>query len=135
MLILVTTFTKMEISSCPRGKIFDKACAENKRVIVSCGCECNGSHTDMGHLRSNQEEADTKILLHAVDAVSRGASGINIHSPDTDVLVLAVRRYPLLCQSTTFVTGRGQKHRSIPLKPIYDALAPMKAAALLGSKP
>ena len=63
---------------------------------------------------------------------SRGASGISIHSPDTDVLVLAVRRYPLLCPSITFVTGTGQKRRSIPLKPIYDALGPMKAAALPG---
>ena len=53
--------------------------------------------------------ADTKILLHAVDATSRGVSGISVHSPDTDVLVLVVRRYPLLCPSTTFVTGTGQK--------------------------
>ena len=76
--------------------------------------------------------ADTKILLHAVDSTSRGAYGISVHSPDTGVLVLAVRRYPLLCLSITFVTGTGQKRRSIPLKPIYDALGPMKAAALQG---
>ena len=125
----------MEISSYLEGKIFDKACPENRRVIVSWGCECKGSHTDMGHLRSNQEEADTKILIHAVDATIRGASGISIHSPDTDVLVLAVRRYPLLCQSTTFVTVTGLKRRSIQLKPIYDALGPMKAAALPGFMP
>ena len=122
--------TKMGLSSYLGGKIFDKACAETRRVIVAWVCECKCSHTDMGHLRSNQEEAETKILLHAVVATSRGASGISIHSPDTDVLVLAVRWYPLLCPSTTFVTGTGQKRRSMPLKPIYDALGPMKAAVL-----
>ena len=73
---------------------------------------------------------DTQILLHAVDATSRGASGISVHSPDTGVLAIAVRRYPLLCPSITF--GTGQKRRSIPLNPIYDALSPMNAVALPG---
>ena len=41
----------------------------------------------------NHEEAATKIISHAVDATSRGATGLRIYSPDTDVFVLALRRY------------------------------------------
>ena len=37
------------------------------------------------HLASFQEVADTKIILHAADAYSRGVAKIDIHSADTDV--------------------------------------------------
>lgn len=79
---------------------------------------------------SNHEEADTKLILHAIDAAVNGATQINIHSPDTDVFVLSIRRYPQLCKETYFVTGTGQRRRKISLRPIYEALGPNKAAAL-----
>ena len=78
------------------------------------------------HLASNHEEADTKLLLHAVDATISGATSIEIMSPDTDVFVLSLRRFPQLCQNTTFVTGRGDHLRKIALRPIVDALGPAK---------
>ena len=55
---------------------------------------------DMAYLDNDQEEADTKILLHAVDATASGAKSIKIFSLDTDVFVLALRRYPELCADT-----------------------------------
>ena len=45
-------------------------------------------------LRSTHEEADTKLILHAVHAADRRATRIRIFPPDTDVLVLAIRRQP-----------------------------------------
>ena len=56
------------------------------------------------------------------------ATQLQIHSPDTDVFVLALRRYPELCENTLFVTGRGQHHRAIELKPIVQTLWPEKIA-------
>ena len=44
----------------------------------------------LSHLRSYQE-ADTKIILRALDATSDGAMEMPINFPDTDVLVLAFR--------------------------------------------
>ena len=35
--------------------------------------------------KSDQEEADTKMLLHALDATANGAMELYIHSPDTGV--------------------------------------------------
>jgi len=39
--------------------------------------------TDMVHLQSDNEEADTKIILHALDAIADGATELSIYSPDT----------------------------------------------------
>lgn len=47
---------------------------------------------NVDHLQSNQEEADTLLILHAVSA-SRLASDVHIMSPDTDVFVLALQSY------------------------------------------
>ena len=39
----------------------------------------------MNQLQSDQEEGDTKMALHALDATANGAMELYIHSPDTDV--------------------------------------------------
>ena len=79
----------------------------------------------MSHLPSDQEEVDTKLILHALDATNAGATNagatnLQINSPDTDVLVRALRPYPQLGENTVFVTGAAQRRRMIPLKLIYD---------------
>ena len=50
-----------------------------------------------------------------VDATANGATGIRIHSPDTDVFILALRRCPDLCQNTLFVTGKADTYRIMKL--------------------
>ena len=102
---------------------------------MAWGSVCKATHKckDVGHLQSNQEEAVTKMILHALDATANGATQLQIHSPDTDVFVLALRRYPELCENTLFVTGRGKHHLIIELKPIVETLDPEKIAALPAS--
>ena len=85
---------------------------------------------NMTYLKSNQEEADTKIILHALDATTNKVTEIKIHSPDTDVLILALRQFPRICQNTVFVTGKGDDLGEIQLKPIVDVLGPIKTVAL-----
>ena len=51
-------------------------CAE----VAAWGTACEATHKNVVHL-----EADTKILLHALDAAAHGATEITIHLPDTDV--------------------------------------------------
>ena len=53
----------------------------------------------------SQKEADTKMILHALDATANSATMVDIHSPDTDVFVLSLRRYPELSPNTTFLVG------------------------------
>lgn len=87
-------------------------------------------HGGMYHLHCDREEADTKLLLPAIDVLTCGAITIQIYSPDTDARVLALTRYPQLCDHTVFVTGVGQNCRIIPLKPIFTALGEEQPATL-----
>jgi hypothetical protein len=122
--------TKKELTEYFAQKIIETAQRMGRNTVVSWACECKGSTRNMTYLKSNQEEADTKIILHALDATTNGATEIKIHSPDTDVFILALRRFPRLCQNTVFATGKGENRREIQLKPIVDALGPIKTAAL-----
>ena len=79
---------------------------------------------DMSYLKSDQGEADTKIVLHALDATASGAAEIRIHSRTQMSLFFD------LCQKTVFVTGKDQNYREINLQPIIRALGPLKTAAL-----
>ena len=63
---------------------------------------------------------------------NEGAKTVRFYSLDTDVLVLAIRRFPNLAANTCMVTGTGQKRREISIRVMHDALGPSKAAALPG---
>ncbi|KAK3742603.1 hypothetical protein QZH41_006382 [Actinostola sp. cb2023] len=115
--LLAHVNTKMELTTYLAKKTLEIIEAMGKHVVLAWSNKCQATHRKMSHLQSDQEEADTKMLLHALDATTSGATTIRIHSPDTDVLVLVLRRYPDLCDDTSFVTGIGQKHRIIPLNP------------------
>lgn len=124
--------TKSELTQYLARKVLEKGLEDGKHVVVAWGAHCKATHRNMAYLESNHEEADTKLLLHAVDATSAGATSIEIVSPDTDVFVLSLRRYSLLCEDTVFVTGKGDRYRKIKLGPIAHALGPAKIAALPG---
>ena len=128
--LLSHTRTKDELAKYLAELTIEYAERNGARAVVANGCECKGTKRDMSYLKSDQEEADTKIVFHALDAAANGATEIRIHSPDTDVFVLALRRYPDLCQNTVFVTGKGDTYRTIKLQPIVRALGPLKTAAL-----
>ena len=130
--LLAHVSTKDELTQYLAGKTLEKGRQNGLQVVVAWSSKCRATHKDMAYLDSDQEEADTKILLHAVDATASGATSIKIFSPDTDVFVLALRRYLELCVDTSFVTGRGQRHRNIQLCPIVRALGAARTAALPG---
>jgi hypothetical protein len=130
--LLSHTKTKMELTVYLAQKSMEYAQQNGRRFVVAWACDCKATHQDTVHLQSDQEEADTKLILHAIDATANGATTIEVHSPDTDVFVLSLRRYPELCQNTFFVTGTSQRRRRISLAPIYQSLGEAKASALPG---
>ena len=93
--LLSHTKTKMELTIYLGQKVKEYAKHSGKQLVVAWGSECQATHEDVGHLQSNQEEADTNMILHAHDATADGATQLHIHFPDTDVFVLALRRYPV----------------------------------------
>ena len=58
---------------------------------------------DTSSMVSKPEEVHTKSILHTNFASSKGAMSLYIVSPDTDVLILVIKRYPFLCAKTMFV--------------------------------
>ena len=123
--------TKRELTEYLAIKTLEKGREEGLRVTMAWDSKCKGTHRDMQCLDSNQEEAGTKLLLHAVDATVSGATRIDIDLPVT-VFVLALIRHADLCEDTRFVNGRGQWHRKIPLCSIVRALGPARIAAVPG---
>ena len=77
--------------------------------------ECRATHKDVSHLQSDHAGADTEIILHALDTTADSATELLIYSSDTDV-----RRYPDMCQNTSFVTGSATTHQTIKLQPNVD---------------
>ena len=130
--LLAHVSSKDALSAYLATKLLDHAAKNDKCLVVAWQNKANATHREVSHLASSQEEADTKIILHSVYATINGASSIDIYSPDTDVLVLAIRRYPRLCPNTNFITGAGKNHRTIVIGQIYRALGAKKSSALPG---
>ena len=95
--LLSHTSIKEELAKYLTEKTVEYAERNGARAVVANGCASKGTKRNMSYLRSDQEEADTKIVLHALDATANGATETRIHSSDTDVFILALRRYPDLC--------------------------------------
>ena len=115
---LIDKITMKDLLSCNQNKealaIFLAAqlveCKKDSQTtfVVTSKGDCMAYNSlPLQHLRSEQEEADTRVLLRALDATRRGATSIIIQSPDTDVLVLTLWIYKRLCPDTTVIAGTG----------------------------
>ena len=121
--------TKAELTVC----LAEKARHDQTRTVAAAAEKnCTSNRLNVDHVKSFHEEADTKSILHALDASAKGASMLSIQPPDTDVFVLAIRRFPKLCNKTKFITGVGSTKRRIALLPVYEALGSENADALPG---
>ena len=84
-------------------------------------------------LTHDHEEADTLILLHALDVCTRDPfSQVDIFSPDTDVFLLLIHKHDSLCADTNFVTGGKEDQKYTPIGKCYEILGPELCAALVG---
>lgn len=60
-------------------------------TTVGKDASCNDKNVSMQHVcPTNQEEADTRLILHAQSAVNDGHTNIVVRTVDSDVLVLCV---------------------------------------------
>lgn len=85
-------------------------------------CLTSGSAVVEPNLRSDHEEADTRLLLHAKHAAATHPR-IVIQSPDTDVAVLSVTHFSdLNCQELWLKTGVKDRLRYLPVHEIQAFL-------------
>ena len=79
----------------------------------------------------SHEEADTRLMIHALDAALTGNRRIRIRSNDTDVVVLAISVANTLPSEELWVTyGTGKNVTNIPAHEVVASLGPSKATAL-----
>lgn len=78
---------------------------------------------DTSSLECNHEEADTRIMVHALHAAKNGHSNILIRTIDTDVLVLAAsQHYEIPAEKTWIAFGIGKDFRYISVDKIAQTL-------------
>ena len=64
-------------------KMLQQAHALGQSVVVTWGTQCRATHTDKRYLDSDQEKADTKLILYAADDTASCATSIIIRSPNS----------------------------------------------------
>ena len=87
------------------------------------------STTDLTHLKSTHEEADTRLVLHAVNA---NFNTVVVSSRDTDVLLLLVfHSQRMQCQHFWMMSSASKKRRYIPIAEVFYKLPTGSAPSLL----
>ena len=73
--LLYHTKTKMEMAEYFPRKVLERSEQEGRNVVVAWSNQCNTTHRDISRLNSCQEEPDTNMILHSMDATMHGATG------------------------------------------------------------
>ena len=67
---------------------------QGKSLYVTCEEDCfkisKDNWKEVSELQSTQEEADTRLLLHALHAANSGSKAVIIIAEDTDVMILSL---------------------------------------------
>ena len=95
---------------------------QTSKIILSsedfCQALTRTSVEDVPKLVSNQEEADTRVILHSAQVLQPKTDlYVNLHSPsaDTDILVLAVALLDEFKDRITIDSGTGMNRKLIRL--------------------
>ena len=80
--------------------------------------------TDEVELYTDQEEADTRMFLHASHASSLGHQRVAIVSSDTDVEVLACHHQSAIPAELTLISGTRSRSRLISVPRLCEKLGP-----------
>ncbi|KAM3598908.1 uncharacterized protein V6R79_024083 [Siganus canaliculatus] len=113
----------------------------NTTVIIGHGDKCNSiklnqNNTDLEirrvqELEATQEEADTRLMLHAAYA-PKYSSDLVIKSPDTDVFVLALGFCNKIDSHLYFQTVKDRTLHTIDIDRLHAHLGEDKCDALVG---
>lgn len=105
-------------------------------TVESSGFRLSAQGTEeVLELESTQEEADTRLLLHAKHVTESGIQSIVIHADDTDIAVIALRFITEICSTGAVLymkTGTVNRIKYINLSVLYQQLGNEICHALVG---
>ena len=93
----------------------------------------DGSHIDscLAHLAPCSQEADTRLPLHAADAMQKGCNKVDIRTVDTDVLVLDAASFSKTGPDERWVAfGVGTNYQYIAAHEMVATMTPTKYLSL-----
>jgi len=84
----------------------------------------------------SNHEVDSRLLLHVKHALTHNMSYVHILSNDTDVIIIAMGAYHILCADHIFDDmivefGMGKNQRMISIKKLADTLGQNRCQALV----
>ena len=79
------------------------------------------SDTELLKLNANHEEADTRLIVHAVNSSSHR---IVVHATDTDVFLLLIHHFERIPSEELWLAISGKKKRYIPVHAVANQLSP-----------
>lgn len=108
--------------------------AEGKELYASDGSAvlCSPPESYLACLTPcSQEEADTRLFLHAADAVQKGRKKVTIRTVDTDVVVLAVASFSKIGPDELWIAfGVGSNFRYIAVHEMVSTMSPSECLTL-----
>ena len=108
--------------------------ADGKSVYATDGSNvlCSSADADLSNLvPCSHEEADTRLFLHAVNAVRKGCRKLCIRSVDTDVVVLVISTFNAINPDELWLAfGTGTKFRYIPIHEVVTNMEPRICSTL-----
>lgn len=107
-----------------------------KTLVVTCGEICyqlsSGIMQPISELESTQEEADTRILLHAAHAAKSRFASVVIVSEDTDVLVLLLAFKSFIPSSVFIKSGSQTRVKYIDISRVVERVGASVCRSLPG---
>lgn len=126
---LVTTWQR---STLP-GSVIIYATSEKKCTKLLFAPDQLPVIQDVPELTCDHEEADTRLIAHAVNAADENYYTVVIESPDTDTAVLTLGHSKRIkCEVLAFVTGTKDKRRILDIKTMSLKLGEEMTEALMG---
>jgi hypothetical protein len=125
---------KTELFAFLSHKVVHLPLADGKELYASDGSAvlCSPAESYLARLAlCLQEEADTRLLLHAADAVQKGCKKVTIPTVDTDVVVLAVASFSKIAPDELWVSfGVGSSFRYIAVHEMVSTMNPSECLTL-----
>ena len=88
---------KKELFALLTSKVIEFVCPPSKVVYVTSGERVISAGSDMTNC--NHEEADTRVVVHILNALEQGMKSVKVRTVDTDVVIILAGAFYKLCQT------------------------------------
>ena len=107
------------------SKVIESVCPPCKVVYVTSGERVISAGSDMTNC--NHEEADTRVVVHILNAPEQVMKSVKVRTADTDVVIILAGAFYELCQTQPLADiliafGRSKNYRFYSINAICDSL-------------